>query len=64
MEKTKSKLVRLSGCDGCIKVCKYNGEIADPAVASSFNDEVYGCNSGLVGFNLDEGIRKGESYVG
>jgi len=53
MIKTKAKLVRLGGCLGCSKTCKYNEEIADPAVASS--DAPYGCNSKLVGFGLDEG---------
>jgi hypothetical protein len=59
MEKTKANLVVMPGCHGCGKTCKYNAEIADPSVVSSFDNTPYGCNSKL--FNLE--IREGEGHV-
>lgn len=57
--KLKPSLVMLSGCLGCSKLCKYNNAIADPLAAGDAGSTLYGCNSSLVGFKLDEG----ESYV-
>ena len=53
--KLKKNLVVLNGCLGCSKLCKYNGEIADPIAASNFDNTVYRCNSRLIGFTLNEG---------
>ena len=61
--KLKPNLVVLNGCYGCSKTCKYNAEIADPIAASNYDNALFGCNSGPVGFKLEEYV-KGEAYVG
>jgi len=58
--KLKNSLVVLNGCYGCSKTCKYNAEIADPIAASNLDNTLYGCNSSVVSFGLEE---KGEAYV-
>mgnify|MGYP000846001953 CR=1 FL=1 len=52
--KNPAKLVYLPGCMYCGKLCKYNSEIADPATASNYDKTLYGCNSALQGFSVDE----------
>jgi len=57
MEKHKSNLVYLPGCEGCGKQCKYNAEVADPFAAAHFDRaNPYGCNSKLQNLEIEEGV--------
>jgi hypothetical protein len=55
MEKTKTSLTIMPGCEGCGNHCKYNGPVADPAVTINFDKTPYGCNSKLTNLNIEEG---------
>lgn len=55
MTKRPSTLVIAPGCGSCGKVCKYNGPVADPFMAAEWSrEEVYGCNSKLTNFGIEE----------